>query len=194
MKSRPLEPVTPVITVQELSDWLSGVDVADPLLLFVCESATDAVIEYLQLELVDRAREVVYSQWPTSGTPACGLSPCNDQYDMTAILPYAGLQEVIKVELFGDEITEYQVKQSTPSQIRFNAIPAHGIANYDAIKIEYIAGFGVVADVPSGIKLAVRNLAAYLYDQRGACGMDDALNMSGAKEVLRTYKTNLAVF
>ncbi len=191
MKTRPLEPVTPIITPQELSDWLSGLDINDPLLPVICDGATDAIIEYLQLELVNRDREVVYTDWPEIGTGACGLSPCNSTFDADIILPYAGLQSVDFVKVFGDVITDYQIKAATPSQIRFNIGVVQNVENEDAIEIKYTAGFGTVEDVPKAIQIAALNLAAYMYDMRGACGADDALAQSGAKMILRPYKTSL---
>jgi len=191
MKTRPLAQVTPIITNQELSDWLSGVDVNDPILPILCESATESVIEYLQLELVTRSREVTYTDWPEVGTGACGLSPCNSTYDADIILPYAGLQSVTSVEVFGDTVTDYEIKAAVPSQIRFNIGVVQKVEDEDAIKIVYSAGFGQIGDVPTAIKLATLNLAAFLYDMRGACGADDALSQSGAKMMLRPYKTNL---
>ena len=191
MKTRPLDPVTPIVSDEELAEWLNGVDPSDPLLPVMCSAATDAIIEYLQLEIVNRAREVVYTDWPEVGTQTRGLSPTNNYHDADIILPYAGLQAVTRVEIYGQEITEYQIKAATPSQIRFNIGTITGATGQDAIRIEYIAGVGELCDIPKGIQVAALNLAAFMYDTRGGCHADDALSQSGAKMMLKPYRSNL---
>ena len=190
MKTRPLEDVTPVITAQELADWLN-VDAADSLIEPLISMATSAAIDYTQLEFINRSREVTYTDWPIVGSDAIGLSPSNATYDVDVIIPYAGLQSVTSVNVFGGAVTEYQVKANTPSQIRFNIGVINKLEGEDAIKIEYIAGFGGINDVPEVIKLGVLNLAAYLYEMRGGCDINDAIKMSGAAFILKPYKTNL---
>lgn len=59
----------------------------------------------------------------------------------------------------------------------------------DAVRIHYTVGFGAAAsDVPQAIKDGIKALAAYLFEHRGACAMEDAIKDSGAAQFWRPYK------
>jgi hypothetical protein len=60
----------------------------------------------------------------------------------------------------------------------------------NAIEIVYLAGHGTsAASVPGPLKRAVKNLAAYLYANRGdACSVDDMMAKSGAAMLLNAYR------
>ena len=62
----------------------------------------------------------------------------------------------------------------------------------NAIEISYTSGYGdAAADVPAPVKRAVKQMAAYLYQNRGdGCGCDasEAFNDSGAASLFSAYK------
>lgn len=60
----------------------------------------------------------------------------------------------------------------------------------NAIEIVYVSGYGDKAEnVPAGLKMAVKQLAAYLYAHRGdGCDVGNAINASGAMSALSMYK------
>lgn len=99
-------------------------------------------------------------------------------------LPYANLISVDGVDIYDpDERTlttdEYRVERTK--------VYVHG--TYQRIVITYTAGW---EDVPSPVQMAIMMMAAYLYEHRGACDMEDALTQSGAAGVLRPYKRHYA--
>lgn len=59
-----------------------------------------------------------------------------------------------------------------------------------AIKIVFVAGYGSTADaVPSEVKMGLLNHVAFLYENRGDCGCDDASALqSGAKALYDSVK------
>ena len=60
----------------------------------------------------------------------------------------------------------------------------------NAIEITYSAGYGDAAvSVPSPIKRAIKQWAAYAYEHRGdGCTVEDAYTASGAKNILNRYR------
>jgi len=186
MHTYPLTEVEAVTTDQELADWL-GVDVTDPLLAAMNTTATAAVIEFLYSELIDRERVVVYQNWPVVGTlTGRSLSP-QDSYSSAIVeLPYSRLQSVTSAEVAGDLSIEYTILDTLPSKLDFDSI---SIADdVPALKVQYFAGFGTIADVPTTIKTATLMAADFMYNNRGSCSAADALDKSGAASILFPYK------
>jgi hypothetical protein len=59
----------------------------------------------------------------------------------------------------------------------------------NAIKVTYVAGYGDAAsDVPAALKRAVRSMVAYMFEHRGTCGMNQAYNDSGARQIMALYR------
>ena len=59
----------------------------------------------------------------------------------------------------------------------------------NGIKVTYVAGFGSSSsDVPATLRLAVIQMAAYMFEHRGDCNTDDAMAMSGAKSLVDAYR------
>lgn len=81
---------------------------------------------------------------------------------------------------------------SRPGRISLQSGKTWPIAarNVNAIEINYTAGYGTtVSDVPSPLVRAVRNMAGYMYDHRGAgCVPSEAYRESGAREIAKTYR------
>lgn len=193
MHSTPATDVQSVITDAELADFL-GVDETDTLLPSFAQSATSLVIEYLERELITRARTVVYNEWPVFGTYSHpSISPNNSTISTKLKLPYAGALSVESVTIGGDLFTDYQLMKGRPDYLQFKAIALSTDAFVPAAVIEYTAGYGAIGDVPQGIKSAVLMLAAYLYAHRGACDVGTAIKQSGAASMLAPYKMNMAV-
>jgi len=180
-----------VITVTELAVILD-VDQTDPVLPSIVQMATSMAIEYLERELIDRDRVLIYEHWPITGTDTTpSLSRNNARFDVYIPLPYATFATVNSVEVYGDTYTDYRVVQSSPVRIYVDQLPTIGNDDNPAIKIEYTAGYGPLSgDVPKQIKGAVLALAAYLYEHRGACDAGKALNDSGAALALTPFKMN----
>ncbi|MCK4957747.1 MAG: phage gp6-like head-tail connector protein [Planctomycetes bacterium] len=193
MHTYPLTEVVAVTTAQELADWL-GVDVTDPLLPVMNITATAAVIEFLYSELIDRERVVVYQDWPVVGTPTGrSLSRQDAQLSATVELPYARLQTVTSAEVAGDLSTDYTVLDTLPSKLEFDSISISTASDVPALKVQYTAGVGTIAEVPQTIKTAVLMAADFLYNNRGSCSASDALDKSGAATLLAPYMAKVVI-
>ena len=190
MKTYSNDPVVSVVSNADLADWI-GIDSSDPLLTDLGISATQLVIDHLQSELITRERVVIYSDWPKAGTDTSpSLSPANQYFEQDIYLPGGNLIGVNEVLIYGEAVTDFHVMGFVPGRIRID-IAVNWVDNEDAVKVTYDAGFGQIADVPSGIKLAVKLLAGYIYEHRGACDMTLAFDKSGAAQFLTPYRTNL---
>lgn len=184
----PMGSLTTAIELQPLADWLV-LDVSDPVLPMVARMATAQAVEFMERELVNRARVVIYQEWPTIGTnshPSISPSDLRPLHDVP--LPYASLQTVDSVEVYGELTTDYTTVQGKPDAIRLQ--PEYGTEDdQPALAIEYTAGYGAtVASVPEEIRNAIMMLAAFLYEHRGSCDGAEAMNRSGAGAALRPYR------
>lgn len=185
--------VVAVIADQELADWV-GVDVSDPLLSPMAIAATAAVIEFLQLELVNRERVTTYEFWPTLGTnTGRSLSPGTAALNPAIELPYANLITVGGILVGGEATTDYRILDLPTAAIYFDAIPSFS-DDVAAIVATYTAGYGVApGDVPEVIRTAVTMAADFLYNNRGSCSAADALEKSGAAMLLTPYKAKVVI-
>jgi hypothetical protein len=81
---------------------------------------------------------------------------------------------------------------SRPGRIALQSGATWPIASrtVNAIEINYTAGYGsTVSNVPSPLVRAVRNMAGYMYDHRGAgCTPSQAYRESGAMTIAKTYR------
>jgi|GEM_PF-2492668 len=186
-------PLVPVIGRTDLADYLRLPESDDPLLQHICNASTQFIINRLKTELISRARIVTYPNYPTIGsTSSHSLSRSRQHLKTEILLPFANVISVQKVEVYGVEITDYQVKQTQPATIELEVIEL--IENEEpAIVIEYTAGLGSIEDIPADLKYAIIMFASYLYDNRG-CSMADAFMLSGADEMTRTYSIMPVVF
>lgn len=184
------ELISPV-TNQELADWLRLDDDTDPLLSVMTVTATQAVIDYLQRDLLPRNWVLVHEDWPT-------VSPTRRYSDVTfdftcfnrvIELPYAGAISVDTVMVYGEATTEYRLLDSLPSKLKFHYQAATSSDEVPAITVTYTAGMGATAaDIPQAIKTAITMTAAFLYEHRGQCTAEDALKDSGAAASIQSFR------
>ena len=189
MQARTNDALVPPITLQELADWLV-VEVTDPILQAVSISATDATIQYLGYDLLEREWTFTAWDYPFSGTKALPqVSRPTYIYDQLIALPYANLLAVESVELFG--MLTSQFIERSDSIVLTN--PKILVQDYrgntaPAIEVVYKAGYGQdPSDVPAVVRQAIIMAAAYLYEHRGECAAGEALRKSGAAELLNPY-------
>lgn len=184
------ELVSPV-TNQQLADWLRLDDDTDPLLPVMTVSATQAVIDYLQRDLLPRNWVLVHEDWPVVGSTK---RYTDITFDFTCFkreveLPYAGAISVDTVTTYGEVTTEFRLLDSLPSKIKFIHQKTVYDPNNPAITVNYTAGMGATAaDIPQAIKTAILMTAAFLYEHRGQCTAEDALKDSGAAASIQAFR------
>lgn len=195
MSSRPLTDAHAIVTAQELSDWLALDNPSDPLLAPMAQAATSALIEWLEMELISRQRELTLEYWPKVGTDTSpSISPNDYLYQLRTDLPFSHTATTLdSVDSFGvDVLTDVALMQGKPFKMVFDDIYQTD-TDEAAIIATYTTGFGTIDDVPEQLKTAVKMLAAYMYEHRGACDVSDAIKTSGAAMFAQPYKLNLVV-
>jgi hypothetical protein len=192
--SKPDGIITPVVSNSEIANWLV-LDSSDPTLSGLALMATAHVINFLQLELVNRSRVLTYQDWPYIGTEQHPSLSRPDAYFKREIeLPYANLNEITDVMVYGEPETDYTIIRATTDRLYFNQIPTRSSITAPALVVEYIAGFGdSVDDVPDPIRQGVLMLGAFLYEHKGACDAMEAMKRSGAESLLYPYKAKAVV-
>jgi len=189
MQSIPSTPVTPVITDQQLADWLRLDDLTDPLITPLATAATAGVIEYLNRNLITREFTLTAQDWPTAGTPTAGMSPSLGGFVLNILLPYSNsmadvANAVTAVTVNGDAYTDYNLRGD---EIVFDGFTSHD-DDEPAFVVVYDAGYSDIDAVPEAIVTAVTMVAAYMYEHRGMCTAADAINNTGAAMLLTPYR------
>jgi hypothetical protein len=176
--------VSPV-DADDLAAWLGDVDPDEPTLPGILIAATDAVISYLNRDILPR-EWVATSRPQPAGVPTLHI-PLR-AIDPWIELPFAGLLSVERVLVDDVATTEFEADtDSRPGRVRLNNAFTRLSSK---ITIEYTAGF---AEVPGAILEAIRITAGYLYEHRGACDMGNAVTESGASGLLSRYKIEVGL-
>jgi len=192
MNTYALAPVESVVTAAEVAAWLA-IDETDPLISMLSLSATSAIIEYLQAELISRSRKLTYKHWPTVGTNTSpSLSNPNECWKREIELPYSHTTLAVDSSKSYNETLDVNTLAGKPYSIRVDSWPSVD-CDYIALDIEYTTGYETIDDVPYPIKMAALNMIAFMYEHRGACDANEAMNKSGASESLGPYKTYVVV-
>ena len=188
MTAQTTDPLQSPVTAQELADWLA-LDNADPLLTPMLLTATDAVIRRLGYDLLARDWTYTLWDWPVVGTPTSpSLSRQASDLDRVIDLPYAKIISLDSVTSYGAAVTGAVARQDDVALPRGVERYAYQINDDPALVFEYRAGFGEAADdVPDSIKTAIKQMAGFLYEHRGACDATDAMHKSGAAVMLTPW-------
>lgn len=181
MQATPQTDVVSPVTVAEFADFI-GADSSDPILQGLLEAATDAVIHYLNLDLLPR-------QWvgivPAPTSARLQLSPYIDPPN-TFELPYTGLISVEDVTGNDNEALPYVIQ----AQRRPAKITIEGWDYLSEIRIEYTAG---LESIPNAVRSAIMMLGSFLFDHRGSCDATDGIKKSGAALLLRPYRSEVSL-
>jgi hypothetical protein len=181
MQATPQTDTVSPVTVAEFATFM-GASAADPLLPGLLQAATDAVIRYINQDLLQR-------EWvgivPALTPTRLQLSPYIDP-SSTFELPYTALISVQSVTGNDTEVLDYELESDRrPAKLR-----VIGWDYKSEIRIEYTAGMPFV---PGAIRTAIMMIGGFIYDHRGGCDAEDALKKSGAMNLLRTYKVEASL-
>jgi uncharacterized phiE125 gp8 family phage protein len=187
MRARTSDALVSPVSNSSAADWLA-VESTDPLLPPILLTATDAAIKFLGADILRRDWVATWDNWPTVGTdtPGC-LSPSPYHYQTLICLPYAYgvLHDVDTVELGGQVSESYAVQGDA---IYISSPVISNDPETPSLMVEYSAGYANANSVPETIKTAIKMIASYLYEHRGACSVEDALRKSGAASILTAYR------
>lgn len=193
MITRPLTQTAPIITAAEFAAWV-GVSNTDPLIPMLSTTATDMIVNYLDMELIDRERQVIYKDWPSIGTnTAPSLSRNNIGALRLIELPYSHTAVTGVTVLIDGQAETVELVEGKPFAIYTEDYSHYTDEEINAIIATYTTGFGTIDDVPTPIKQAALVLSAYMYEHRGECDASQMLKMSGAADLIQTYKADVVV-
>lgn len=180
-------PQQPVVTLEEMKEHLR-VDADDEDALIA--GLRDAATEWVQTAT---DRQFVAATWRLS----------RDRFhDIEIELPWPPLRSVASVKYYDTDnalrtlgtATYEVVTWKTPGRIRLAfgfAWPATAIRQ-DAVKVEFVAGYGSAADVPEMAKAAIKLLAAHWHENRETVGVANAaelpMGVQAIVQSLRAYR------
>ena len=192
------------VTAAELKAFLRDESLADSEANDFIEEARNLIEEMTGIAIITQEWRLSLDSWPSSrGAWWDGIrqgSIAELHGNPAAIpMPRYPLQAVDSVSVYGTDGTETAVTVADvfdidtyqkPGRMALKTGAAWPVALRDtnAIQIVYTAGFGDAAtDVPATIKRAVKQVAAYLYANRGdCCDMSAALAAAGG--LLNAYR------
>jgi hypothetical protein len=188
-----LDPLVAPLTDQELVDW-GRFDSDDPKIGPSLIMGTSLVISFLKLDLLQRSWKLTHEDWPTVGTlSGSKLSKHTYASNTRVSLLYANLLSITTVKVNNEVQTtdDYRLIPGKPWQIEFQTFSTATAyyKEFPAIEIEYEAGYALASSIPDPIKQAILITSSYLIMNSG-CASGNAINESGAAELLRPYAVN----
>lgn len=195
------EPVTAADVKNQLELDVSDTSKDTQIELYI-ESARQMVEEYTGLALITQTWKLTLDHWPNDRTDwwdgvrqTAITELLSAGRASTVLLPRYPLQTVDAINADGDSVTVANVfivdTQQKPGRlvIKRGATWPVVLDNANGIDIEYTAGYGTSAsDVPAAIRLAIIQMAAYMFEHRGDCDTASAMKMSGAESLVSAYK------
>lgn len=131
-------------------------------------AATQAVIDFTNVEVVQRSWTAKWDRYPERNVPYGGLAPIAALGAWWVTLPRWPVVSVDSVSA-----------DSWTAHLQTGRVELTGPET--PLVIEYQAGYD---QAPAWAKEAIKLIAAYLYDHRGECDASDAITKSGAKALL----------
>lgn len=198
-------PAVEPVTLSELKAQIKhpgGTDEDASLSLYI-SAAREYFEELTGLALITQTWLLTLDRWPTEREPwwdgvrdgAIGsLSAAGRSAQV--LLPRYPLQSVSAIQVddsaisVGDTFTVDVYQKPGRLVLKFGAMFPQHLQTANAIQITYIAGYGASAGaVPAALRLALLQMAAYLYTHRGDdCTASDAASESGAMAIFNRYK------
>jgi len=202
------------ITTEPASEPVTATDVKNQLEIDSADTSKDTQIElyitaarqmveeYTGLALITQVWRLTLDHWPNDreewwdGVRQGALNELRASGRAAQImLPRYPLQSVDTITADGAAVTIADVFIADTQQRPGRLVIKHGatwptvIDNANGIQIDYTAGYGdAPTDVPAALRLAIIQMAAYMFEHRGDCDTDNVMKMSGAKSLVGSYK------
>ncbi len=126
-----------------------------------------------------------------------GVKPVWPEWDNVIKLPFAPVVSVeavvaidcenVETELTADD-DYYADIDLEPGKVRIDHFPT-----FQKLRIEFTAGYDDEYEIPAEMLLAVKMLAAWLFERRGNCDANEALSMSGARSMLSAVSVRFSL-
>jgi hypothetical protein len=165
-------------------------------------AAREMVEEYTGLALITQVWKLTLDHWPNdrqqwwSGTRQGSVDELMQSGRASQVLlPRYPLRSVDTINSDGVAVTIATVFIVDTQQKPGRLIVKRGytwpvvLDNANGIDIQYTAGYGQdSSDVPASLRLAIIQMAAYMFEHRGDCDTASAMKMSGAQSLVNSYK------
>lgn len=198
-----IEPVTTIDLKAHLKLWE---DDKDRYLTDLIKEARTEFEDLTNIALITQQRKLVLDSWTGKPDPwwdgvrEMATTELVGSHDRHIEVPVFPLQSVDTVTVYDTSSNSTSVTvadvfdvdtASKPPRLtlQFGATWPIATRANNAIEIVYTAGYGDdVSDIPAPLVRAVRQMAGYLYNHRGAgCTSAELFKESGAESIARTY-------
>lgn len=204
--TRTVAPAVEPITKAEVKlhlDLASGDTSQDTMLDMFIATAREIVEERTGLALIDQTWQLTLDNWPVNKGGESWWDGMREtavteiySYSKDLVLPRYPLQSISSITADGNAVTVADVFHVDSEQKPGRITPKSGqvwptvTQAAQGIVITFVAGYGASgASVPSGIKLALIQMVAYMYSHRGDdCSPVNAYKMSGAEGMINMYR------
>lgn len=196
-----IEPVTVTDVKNQLELDVTDTSKDTQIGLYI-ESARQLIEQYTGLALIDQTWRMTLDNWPLGitqwwdGVRDGAMSELvKSGRAANVLLPRYPLDSIVSITADDTAITvaDYFIidTDQKPGRLVLKNGSAWPVVIDAAIgiKITYIAGYGdSSSDVPAALRLAVLQMAAYMFEHRGDCNTESAMLKSGAMSLINAYK------
>ena len=175
----------------------------DPRLFLLATAAREMVEQYTGLALMTQQWRITLDRWPGAraawwdgvqqgalselegaGPPAWVILPRYPLVSVDAVRVYDEADNVATVSVAQTFVVDTQ-QQPGRMVLRNGATWPVALRVVNGIEIDFTSGY---TQVPASLKLAVLQVASYLYGHPGDCTAEHAILHSGAQALLGAYK------
>ena len=202
-------PATEPVTASELRSHLraDSTELPDGDANALIAEARQLIEDDTGLAFISQSWRLSLDRWPGGaeawwdGVRQMAISELYAPNAMTSVaLPRWPLASITSVTVFDEDSNSAVVSVANTFDVDIYQVPGRltlrrgstwpiALRANDAIQIIYVAGYANAAAVPAPMKRALKNLAAFLYTNRGdSCSPAEAMAKSGANEFIGVYR------
>jgi uncharacterized phiE125 gp8 family phage protein len=202
-------PASEPVTAAELRTHLrvDSTELPDAEANALIAESRQMIEETIGLAFISQSWRLSLDRWPGGaeawwdGVRQMAISELYAPSYMTSVqLPRWPLASITTVTVFDEDSNSQTVTVADTFDVDTYQIPGRmtlkrgstwpiALRANNAIQIVYVAGYANAAAVPATMKRALKQLAAFLYTNRGdTCEPAEAMSKSGANDILAIYK------
>jgi uncharacterized phiE125 gp8 family phage protein len=202
-------PASEPVTASELRSHLraDATELPDADANALIAEARQLIEDNTGLAFISQTWRLSIDRWPGGaeawwdGVRQMAISELYAPNTMTSVmLPRWPLASITSVTVFDEDSNSAVVSIANTFDVDVYQVPGRmtlkrgstwpiALRSNNAIQIVYAAGYANAAAVPAPMKRALKNVAAFLYTNRGdSCEPTEAMSKSGAAELMATYR------